>query len=171
MFKAEVQSSLNLLHDKVDTLLQAGKIPVPTRRRATAEVQEVEPQVGCNYRVTNLRRLETLNIKDIWQEWTVGVDVGGGKLEAPLKELEANKKDTPYRDLSNKGLKTAVFRRKDIGSHLEKRIAEFQQRDGVTHDVAVSKAIEEAELRRKSLGKKGKKCSLYRYWLYINNYK
>ena len=88
-----------------------------------------------------------------------------------MKELEANKKDTPYRDLSNKGLKMAVFRRKDIGSHLEKRIAEFQQRDGVTHDVAVSKAIKEAELRRKSLGKKGKKCSLYRYWLYINNYK
>ena len=171
VFKVEVQSNFEMVHDKLDTLLQAAKLPVPKRRTTTIGVQEVEPQVGSEYKVVNLRALRNLDIKDIWEEWTVGVDVGGGKLEAPLKELEADKKNMHYRDRSNKGLKMAVLRRVDIASHLEKKIEEIQQKDGGTYDDAVGKAIQQAELRRKTLGKKGSKCSLFRYWEDIKNYK
>ena len=59
-------------------------------------------QVGSTYKVMHLRSLESLNIKDIWEEWTVGIDFEGSEIEAPLKELEANKKNTPYRDPSTK---------------------------------------------------------------------
>lgn len=170
VFKVEVQSNFEMVHDKLDTLLRAAKLPVPKRRTTTIEVQAVEPQVGSTYRVTHLRSLDSLNIKDIWEEWTVGVDVGGSELEAPLKKLEANKKNTPYRDPSNKGLKTAVLRRVDIASHLEKETEEIQQKDGGSYDDAIKKAIEQAELTRKTLGKQGKSCSLFRFWEHIKNY-
>ena len=57
-----------------------------------------------------------------------------------------------------------------ILQHIEARSQELQA-SGVDETVAIDKAIEEAEEKRKVLGKKGQKASLYRLWKHLNNYK
>ena len=131
----------------------------------------MQPQVCTTYRVQYLRKLNTLDIDDVWREWTVGVPVGGNALEEPFKTLEENKGNNKYRDLSNKQLKTAVFRRVHIAQYLKAAIREIQQGSGISYEDAVQMAITQAEELRVRLGKNGKKCSLYRFWEHIRGYK
>lgn len=63
-----------------------------------------------------------MNLRDVWSEWTKGVPLGGGLMEAPLKELEAQKDTAPYKDPLDLGLKTKVARRRHIAERIEKEI-------------------------------------------------
>ena len=51
-----------------------------------------------------------MSIRDVWEECTVGLKLGGVQVPA-LLQLEREKDQNPYRNLKNRGLKSAVRRR------------------------------------------------------------
>lgn len=171
ILKTEVRANFESINDKLDKLLQSAQLPIPERPGTSVAMVESHPQVGITHRIKHLRRLETLDTRDVWEEWTIGVPIGGNALEAPLKVLEDNKKNDEYRDFSDKALKTAVGRRVHIARHLEAKISEHQLVSNMSYEDAVMKAIDDAEATRTILGKNGQKCSLYRFWEHIRGYK
>ena len=173
--RAEFLAHKTEVNHKLDLILEALGRPISTANVARQVIQESPNDQEAlkeqhAYRLENLRPLNSLDVVDIWKEWTVGVPIGGSTLEAPLKELEAAKDAEKYKDARNKGLKTAVMRRRHIVEHLETKIAELRE-SGLAEEAAEAQAIENAEKVRLNLGKGGKKVSLYSFWKHIRDYK
>ena len=63
-----------------------------------------------------------MTLRQVWSEWKEGIPTDGGSMELPLQKLEAQKASNPYKNPKDRGLKTAVARRRHIAEFIKRLI-------------------------------------------------